>query len=673
MSKYHTDQPIQGTSDDPDLLNRSDFASHLAKLLLLDKENDCLTVSIEGEWGCGKTSLINLAKQSIREENKKATIIEYNPWLAGHPESLIQDFLLQFSAQLQLTDSNEAALNASKELIAYSSLFGVAKLIPGAEPWASIVEKVFSRAGKSTKKIAELKKLDLVGTKRKVQKSIEKIDSPIIVIIDDIDRLTPAETFQILRLTKAVADFPGTSFLLAFDPKYVNSVLEANNIANAPEYLDKIIQLRMPMPFISSRGMQSLTEIELKNISENNLAEIFEQDQDRLSWLYNHYFKNLIANPRDLKRIFNHLKFALAQVEGQVCFTDLFALSILSVKAGSIYEHIKKYPEAYIGRRFVNDGPLLKSAEETVESFNDERKAILDSFSEGDRRLIKAIICDLFPLVQGDDLTLFQASDADAEGRVSATQRLHIALHYRTPLGYISDQDILKFISGSVERQNFIEDFINEDAIDRFFELMNIYVHHCKDESLGIIESILDSFQSSATLNKMSQNRFNGLSANPYQQLEWLTTKIIKDNKGNLDLIKSLVGRHQSTPISALVIREIRNTNDSFSINDEEKQDLESIYIDNALNALEKGLFKASKQETKIFHELMYTSSDATFSLTSRFLENEGGEVPTSTPSEEKRFYNRVNQDMVAKGYQRDKIIFYYFFAKKRLAAESAA
>ncbi|MCL1138555.1 P-loop NTPase fold protein [Shewanella pneumatophori] len=156
MGKYHNDQPITGGQNDPDLLNRHGFSNHLSEVLLLKHDEDCLTVSLEGEWGYGKTSVINLVKSALNEKDVAPIIIEYNPWLAGKPESLIQDFLLQFSSQLSINDSSEIALKAAKELVAYSSLFSVAKLVPGAEPWASVVEKVFSRFGNATKKIAEL-------------------------------------------------------------------------------------------------------------------------------------------------------------------------------------------------------------------------------------------------------------------------------------------------------------------------------------------------------------------------------------------------------------------------------------------------------------------------------------------------------------------------------------
>ena len=53
MSNYHNDQPINGDANS-DKLNRDDFSHHLAKALLLEPNSDCLTVSLEGDWGLVK-------------------------------------------------------------------------------------------------------------------------------------------------------------------------------------------------------------------------------------------------------------------------------------------------------------------------------------------------------------------------------------------------------------------------------------------------------------------------------------------------------------------------------------------------------------------------------------------------------------------------------------------
>ncbi|HDV9072344.1 TPA: AAA family ATPase, partial [Klebsiella michiganensis] len=490
MSTYHNDHPILGGQNDPDLLNRLDFSNHLANILLLNHDDDCLTVSIEAEWGYGKTSVINLIKGALNKKDTLPIIIEYNPWLAGQPESLIQDFLLQFSSQLNIKDKSEEALEVSKKLIAYSSLFSVAKLVPGTEPWASIIEKVFSRFGSATKKIAELKKLDLLGRKKQVEEAIKKIKYPIVVIIDDIDRLTPAETFQVLRLIKAVADFSGTSFLLAFDPNYLISVLDKNNIVNSSEYINKIIQLRVSLPVISERDMNELASAELERLSDKSLTERFESDQERLSWIYHNYFKQLIKNPRELKRFFNHLRFVLEQIEGQVCFSDLFALSLVATKSNLVYEHIKKTPEAYIGKRFTNDGLLADKIQDIVDRFSDERSKNLNNFPSRERKLMLELLGEIFPLLQSGGYSHYGVSEPDTAGRVSAPQRLHIAFHYKTPAGYISDQDIISFIEGNVKRDEFLEDVLSQNAEERFFEMMTMYSGYCKPNSFEVLTCI---------------------------------------------------------------------------------------------------------------------------------------------------------------------------------------
>ncbi|HCE1954886.1 P-loop NTPase fold protein [Vibrio parahaemolyticus] len=632
MGKYHNDQPIQGGPNDPDLLNRLDFANHLANVLLLNHDDDCLTVSLEGEWGYGKTSVINLVKGALNEKEAAPIIIEYNPWLAGKPESLIQDFLLQFSSQLNIKDNSEVALKASKELIAYSSLFSVAKLVPGAEPWASIVEKVFSKFGSSTKKIAELKKLDLLGKKKKVVSAIQKIKIPIIVVIDDIDRLTPSETFQVLRLVKAVADFSGTSFLLAFDSSYLVSVLDKNDIVNASEYINKVIQLRVPLPVISERGMNELANVELNNLSDKNLTDRFESDQERLSWIYHHYFKHLIKNPRELKRFFNHLRFVLEQVEGQVCFSDLFSLSIIATKANAIYEHVKKTPEAYIGKRFSNDGLMMDKPEEVVKSFNEDRSQILKAFSERDRKLLEGLLGDTFPLIDSGGYSHYGVSDADAAGRISAPQRLHVAFHYKTPTGYFSDQEILDFIAGNIDRDEFLSRVLSEDGDDRFFEMMTNYAKECRGNSFDILISIYNAFLNSEKLISSLESNYGFMSKDLYRQMNWLTNKMISESDDKYTLIKNLVGREESAPLAADVLYKTRGqirreSYDEPWVSEEQLNELEVDYQKMAIKSLSDRTHINNHLESHIFYELKRSSKDKTSEFMDTVMSGENGVI----------------------------------------------
>jgi len=632
MSKYHNDQPIQGGDNDPDLLSRAPFAEHLSKILLLEPGDDCLTVSLEGEWGYGKTSSLNLVKTSLAKSTNPPILIEYNPWLAGRAESLIQDFLLQFSSQLGIAFNEDVALKASKELISYSSLFGVLKLIPGVEPWASLTENVLNKSGNAIKDVAKLKKLDLLERKNKVRKALAKINTPIVVFIDDIDRLTPDETFQVLRLVKAVADFPGTSFLLAFDPKYLYTSLKSYHIDNANEYIDKVIQLRVPLPVISDRAMENLSNIELSGLSDKNLTDSFENDQDRLSWVYHKYVKHLIKNPRELKRFFNHLRFIIEQVEGQVSFSDLFCLSALSVKANGIYEHIKTHPEAYIGKYFSKDSTSFLEPKKQVEELKDERDKELKELTPRVKRLVKGLLGELFPLLEDEEYSFAPyntVGSEDMEGRVSAPQRLYVAFHYATPLGYISDQDILSFIQGDIDRKEFVRDTIKDKSEVRFFELISNYSKECRDKEFEILCSIYDVHLMSENLKVSLQKNYGFMNFNVFQQMTWLTNELISKSQNKEKLLTAIINREENAPISASLTYSIRaqikdsveGSSKELWLEPKKLHKLENQFTEIATKVLKTKHFLNTNLEPSIFYALKWSSKPKTSKLLKKLLD----------------------------------------------------
>lgn len=634
MSAFHNDRAITGKTDSPDLLNRTSFAHQVANILVIDPAEDCLTVSLEGIWGGGKTSTINLIKDKIEQSSPESIVFEYNPWMSGNSGSLIQDFLIQLSSTLSIVDNSYEASKAAKQLLSYSSLFSVAKLIPGAEPWASLVEKVTSSVGKATQDISKLKELSLLDKKQKVQDAIQGIYKSIIIIIDDIDRLTPAETFEVLRLVKAVADFQGTTFLLAFDANYLTNVLARNNISNANEYVDKVVQLRLPLPIVSERGMADLADRELTRLSDTALKANFEADQDRLYWIYHTYFKKLVKTPRELKRFFNHLRFTVNQIQGQVAFSDLFGLSLIAIKANRLYEHIKATPEAYIGKSLVIDELELVSGEDNVKLYEDDRENILQDFDKKSQGLMRELLGYLFPLL--DDSSLISTSwkrEGDAVGRISVPQRLYTALHYDTPLGFISDGDILKFLNGEVKRQAFVEHVFSNDLTSRFFELVKSYIKKFAVNSFDILVSIYDKALTSQLMRESRESNYGLSNMDLYRELEWLTERALSREEDKETLVRNLVMREKNAAISAFIINLV---DDSVNNPKQQKQrwtdsnfldEIKAIFVQVAIRALRQKLFSSVHLETKIFSTLYECSVPETKNFIDDLLEQENGLV----------------------------------------------
>jgi hypothetical protein len=150
------DKPLQiGHALKDDKLGRRGFADSVVKSLMRVTSSAGFVVSVEGPWGSGKTSTLAMIEEILkqRSEESRPIVVHFNPWLVGERDALLGQFLAKLSSAVQLTEHAKNGRKAAKELKAYANVFDVVKLIPGAEPWASIVKSVIKSVGDSASDI----------------------------------------------------------------------------------------------------------------------------------------------------------------------------------------------------------------------------------------------------------------------------------------------------------------------------------------------------------------------------------------------------------------------------------------------------------------------------------------------------------------------------------------
>ncbi len=109
--------------------------------------------------------------------------------------------------------------------------------------------------------------------KLEIREELNKRNTNLIIVIDDIDRLNQSEMRQIFRLVKANADFPKAIYLLSMDREIVEKNLQEQIGIDGNEYLDKIIQVPFNVPNI---GSTRILDYLIKNLNEtlsNKLPE----------------------------------------------------------------------------------------------------------------------------------------------------------------------------------------------------------------------------------------------------------------------------------------------------------------------------------------------------------------------------------------------------------------
>lgn len=194
------DLPI--TKNSEDILNRSTFANSLAKTLLQYSFSSSLTIGLYGEWGSGKTSLLNMVLETVESKDSNTVILRFNPWLCSNSKQLITQFFKQLSAAIKLKKpKNETAWELIDQ---YADLFDAANMIPGA---GTIISAFGKTLAKEAKEKNEQESNDLQGKKDKIITKMRDDDIRVIVSIDDIQGIFNDDFVQPSTLTLLLQNF----------------------------------------------------------------------------------------------------------------------------------------------------------------------------------------------------------------------------------------------------------------------------------------------------------------------------------------------------------------------------------------------------------------------------------------------------------------------------------
>lgn len=79
-----------------DALGFNPYVQVLKQFLLHDRTDPPITISIEGDWGAGKSSFMGMLREAIEEEDNDYYTVEFNPWRHDNEEGIWAAFMLEF-------------------------------------------------------------------------------------------------------------------------------------------------------------------------------------------------------------------------------------------------------------------------------------------------------------------------------------------------------------------------------------------------------------------------------------------------------------------------------------------------------------------------------------------------------------------------------------------------
>ena len=262
-----------------------------------------MTIGVQGDWGSGKTSLMKLMEYKFEVPKLKTKQIWVNTWehsLLKTPQealvSIIDAIINELSQDL---NEDKRIVIRKKAQNVLQGAFRVGMSMTGGVEGAKVAKEWME----SDNSIAELKE----SLNKVVKELSPKKYNRLIVYIDDLDRLEPANAVEILELLKNIFSIENSVFVLAIDYNVVVKglakkfgALTKENRWEYDAFFHKIIQLTFQMP-VNSYDIGNYLRILLKDIRFVKENELKAENLDKL-------IKGTIGgNPRSIKRLVNNI------------------------------------------------------------------------------------------------------------------------------------------------------------------------------------------------------------------------------------------------------------------------------------------------------------------------------------------------------------------------------
>lgn len=376
-----------------ELLGFSSFADHIVEEIETVSSSESIVYGINGEWGEGKTSMINMISTRLKE--KDYVVVDFHPWKTNSGIAVNQLF---FDVLKEGLKSKMVGINWKIDRYA-----------------DALLQLDRTGIGKTLRQLF-VKPNSIEKQKKKLGNSLKMLNNNLVVVVDDLDRLAKNEIVDVLKLMRDTANFPNIVFLAAYDRNYINSaVKEEINGYNYENYMEKIVLWEAPIFRPQPRKyIEILKNILTEKLPEfkENINEIFDENNSKsLKSIYD-YGRNknqhtkyqinietpyeihsaIFTNLRTVKKFANYLTFNIKIVRDSVVFKDFYYLYLLRYFYPHFFDlFISAYHELY---RIKNTGPdRIKTEIENYETYifkKDETKG-----DEKQILIVKAILSNI--------------------------------------------------------------------------------------------------------------------------------------------------------------------------------------------------------------------------------------------------------------------------------------
>jgi len=514
---YFNDAPI--LTPDDDRYGIDPFTQALAQSIRRMSSPIGATIALNGTYGSGKTSAVNLIRHHLKSavDDGDLEIIDFKCWWFSGEEALTLAFLQELNAALGKSlgkKAKELIPKLGRTLLRAGPVIGPAINIatggflgPGS---VDFVKQFFSE-GESVETVFQ-----------QLSKALEEQKKRFLVIIDDIDRLTPDEALLVFRLAKSVGQLPNVMYLLVFDRELAEKAVKERYPSEGPHFLEKIIQasFELPLPPRDDLNAAVLEEIERQCGSPEG-----DEALRRFLNIFYDTVEPYIKSPRDVTRLSNAMTVSWPPVAREVNLADFVALEMIRLTEGKLYNAIRTSKDRVCGV-FSDDGGK-DNREEELQRF-------LENVSEKNRENAKNAMLRLFPRFENVGYSSDFIAEWEAQ-RLVCTKKC-FDTYFRMAIGdeALSIREIDEFIErcgdGAFVKDAFIEALgtirkSGKSKVPLLFDELKVHASRIDKEKFQSLISAI--FEIADEINRDEDRERGMLSVGDnHLRIHWLIRKL---------------------------------------------------------------------------------------------------------------------------------------------------
>lgn len=282
------------------------------------------TIALDAEWGAGKTWFVKNWKADLEEKGHKVIYID-----AFAHDFMEDPFLILSMEILNTVEADTTVVTKFKDqfIKAYHAvlpnlpmlIWSLAMIMMGAGYFSKMVQETFTTAkdaaGEVGEKAGELleeglkehltglvedynsNKNELKYFQEALANLVKDLDTPLIFIVDELDRCKPEFSIKLIERIKHFFDIPNIVFVLSTNKNQLEeSINSFYGFQSANSYLEKFIDLNIKFPRRDNDNYTQVIDAYTKKFNLN-----FNGDD---LWLLSKVFN---LNSRDLIRILQKL------------------------------------------------------------------------------------------------------------------------------------------------------------------------------------------------------------------------------------------------------------------------------------------------------------------------------------------------------------------------------